>query len=257
MSWGQVFGQKNGDIKRIEEKLDSVLLLLKHDTAPLDLNKTTPLDSIDCSAKVDAIEKAHQQKLNDLDAAAKKAIKEVEKMKKENSSLQKELDTATEQHRKNITSLIQYTMKGGLYIGEEAIDQFLSLAKSYNTENLKNFEAYVVVFKEVKKLQEDFDVMIDLNISNSQLWEIYPNTSNFSGLRQDLLVLLFKLSNYCDYEQKLMDAIALSKTQSSEDNRKKQLLRREDDFNDYPSLKSDIEKIKANKEHQVIPKCNP
>ncbi len=257
MSWGQVFGQKNRDIQRIEDKLDSVLLLLKNDTASLDLNKTAPIDSIDCSAEVDAIEKVHQEKLNDLDAAAKSATKEVERMKKENSSVQKELDIATDEQRKNITSIIQYTMKGGVSIGEEAIDYFLSLAKSYKTENQKDFEAYVVVFKEVKKLQQDFDVMIDFDKVKAMASKLHSKTYKHSGLKQDVIVVMFKLNNYCDYEQKLMDAIALSKTQSSEDNRKKQLLRREDDFNDYPSLLSDIEKIKANKEHQVIQKCNP
>lgn len=257
MSWGQVFGQKNGDIQRIEDKLDSVLLLLKNDTTSMDLNKTPPIESIDCSAEVDAIEKVHQEKLNDLDAAAKSATKEVERMKKENSSVQKELDIATDEQRKNITSIIQYTMKGGVSIGEEAIDHFLSLAKSYKTENLKDFEAYVVVFKEVKKLQQDFDVMIDFDKVKAMASGLHSKTYKHSGLKQDVIVVMFKLNNYCDYEQKLMDAIALSKTQSSEDNRKKQLLRREDDFNDYPSLLSDIEKIKANKEHQVIQKCNP
>ena len=53
-----------------------------------------------------------------------------------------------------------------------------------------------------------------------------------------------------------MDAIALSLTQSSEENRKKQLLRREDDFTDYPYLKAEMEKAKANKDYKPTPKCN-
>jgi hypothetical protein len=86
---------------------------------------------------------------------------------------------------------------------------------------------------------------------------LYARTSKYPGLERDVVQFLFKLSNYCVYEQKLLDLVALSLTQSSEENRKKQILRREDDFNDYPLLKAEIEKIKAKRDYTVTRKCNP
>ena len=146
----------------------------------------------------------------------------------------------------------------GLFVaGKDAVNAQLVLAKSYQTTNAKDFEAFVLIFNEVAALEQEFNVMLDLEKVQTKAYDLYARTTKYPGLDRDVVQLLFKLSNYCNYEQKLLDLVALSLTQSSEENRKKQILRREDDFNDYPSLKAEIEKIKAKRDHIVTRKCNP
>jgi phosphoribulokinase len=147
-------------------------------------------------------------------------------------------------------------MLGGTAMGSEGLNYFLELAKKYKATNLQKMAVFTGLFNEVMQLEQEFNEMIDFQKVKSSADVLKFKVAAYPGLHSEVLNILFKLSNYCDYEQKLIDVIALSQTQSSEDNRKKQFLRREDDFTDYPYLKAEMEKAKANKEYKPTPKCN-
>lgn len=252
---GQLFGQKDKDFERIEKKVDSILYLMTGAPNAVEVNTSESSVVIDCSVKLDSLTKIHAQELAATEANSEKYKQQIEQIQKEHSDLQKLHDKTNEDFRKQLTSILDYNILGGISIGKQAAEELLTLAQVYKTTNYKEFETYVQTFNEVIELENDFNAMQDLEKVKAKAWGLHSKTYSYAGLQKDVIQLLFKLENYCDYEQKLLDVIALSKTQSSEDNRIKQLLRREDSFNGYPALKAEIEKVKANQNYTVIPKC--
>jgi hypothetical protein len=253
---GSAYGQKDKDATRVENKIDSIIKLLVKNYALTELCKFDSIVKVNNNGEMTRLKNVHQIELKKLDSIVKKANQEVLVLKKQNSDLQLKLDQSKAEFQKQLTEMLQQTMNGGVTIGKDAVNAQLALAKSYQTTNEKDFEAYVLMFNEVSALEQEFNVMLDLEKVQTKAYDLYARTSKYPGLDRDVVQLLFKLSNYCNYEQKLLDLVALSLTQSSEENRKKQILRREDDFNDYPALKAEIEKIKANREYKVTQKCN-
>ena len=254
---GSAYAQNKKTDGLVEKKLDSIILLLKNHKSLTELNKFDSIVKANNNAEIVGLNKAHLIELKKLDSIAKKVNQEVLVLKKQNSDLQLKLDQSKAEFQKQLTEMLQQTMNGGVSIGKDAVNAQLALAKSYQTTNEKDFEAYVLMFNEVSALEQDFNVMLDLEKVQTKAYDLYARTTKYPGLDRDVVQLLFKLSNYCNYEQKLLDLVALSLTQSSEENRKKQILRREDDFNDYPALKAEIEKIKAKRDYTVTRKCNP
>ena len=253
---GQLFGQKHKDFERIEKKVDSILYLMTGAPTVVEVNTSESSVVIDCSLKLDSITKIHAQELAAKEAKSEKYKQQIEQIQKENSDLQKLHDKTNEDFRKQLTSILDFNMLVGSSIGKEAADEMLSLAQVYKTTNYKEFEAFVQTLKEVIELEIDFDAMLDFEKLKSKAGGLHSKTYSYPGLQKDVIQILFKLENYCDYEQRLLDIITLAQSQSSDENRKKQLLRREDSFNGYPSLKAEIEKVKANRDYKFIPKCN-
>ncbi len=253
---GQLFGQKDKDFERIEKKVDSILYLMTGARPEVELNKSDSSGVYDCSVKLDSLAKMHVQELTAAEANSEKYKQQAEQMQKKHSDLQTLHDKTNEDFRKQLTSILQNSMLGGTSMGKEAADELLALAQAYKTTNHKEYETFVQTFKEVIELENDFNAMVDFEKVKSKAWGLHSKTYSYPGLQKDVIQLLFKLENYCAYEQRLLEVIALSQTQSSDENRKKQLLRREDSFNDYPSLKAEIEKVKANQDYTVTPKCN-
>ncbi len=254
---GSAYAQNKKTDGLVEKKLDSIILLLKNHKSLTELNKFDSMVTANCNTEITSLKNAHQIQLKKLDSIAKKVNQEVLVLKKQNSDFQSKVDQSKADFQKQLTEILQQTMKAGISIGKDAVNAQLLLTKSYQTTNEKDFEAYVFIFNEVAALEQDFNAMLDLEKVQSKAYDLYARTNKYPGLERDVVQLLFKLSNYCMYEQKLLDLVALSLTQSSEENRKKQILRREDDFNDYPALKAEIEKIKAKRDYTVTRKCNP
>jgi len=254
---GSAYAQKDKDAARIENKIDSIINLLTKNKALIELSKFDSIVKVNNNADMTRLKNAHQIELKKLDSIAKKAYQEVLVLKKQNSDLQSKNDQSKVEFQKQITEMIQQTIKAGVSIGMDAVKSQLLLAKFYQTTNEKDFEAFALIFNEVIELEKEFNSMLDLEKVQTKAFDLYSRTSKYPGLERDVVQILFKLSNYCIYEQKLLDLVALSLSQSSDENRKKQILRREDDFNDYPSLKAEIEKIKAKRDYIVTRKCNP
>lgn len=246
--------QDKSDIQRLDQKIDSVLKLLQNVSDQVSVGQ----DSLkkDCTEEIVILEKKHQQELEKLQKELQNANLNADKLQKENLVQQDKITQATAQAKKEIEAVLDQIMVGGTSIGTEGLNYFLEVAKNYKADNLQKMLVFAGLFNEVMQLEQEFNNMIDFQKVKSTAEVLKFKVAAYPGLHQAVHNILFKLKNYCDYEQKLMDAIALSLTQSSEENRKKQLLRREDDFTDYPYLKAEMEKAKANKDYKPTPKCN-
>lgn len=238
---------------KLESKLDSVLILLQNytDQSPSSINTLKG----DCAEVVKTANENHSQ-------AFEQVMKELEKAKRDLTTLQEEkaeqltkIEKSRAELKKQIESILDQIMLGGTSIGIEGLNYFLDLAKKYKAHNLQKMLVYAGMFNEVMQLGQEFNNMIDFQKVKSTAEVLKFKVAAYLGLQKEVFSILFKLDNFCDYEQKLMDAIALSQTQSSEENRKKQLLRREDDFNHYPYLKTEIEKAKAKRDYNITLKC--
>jgi hypothetical protein len=252
--WGLTsIAQDKGDIQRLEKKIDSVLALLQKDVVQV----LSPQDtsSKDCTEEMKTLNDTHALALAKVNIELQKVKDDIDKLQKEKVQQQNKLEQSHTEYKRQIENILEQIMLGGSAFGLGGINYFLELAKLYKANNLQKMEAFVVVFNEVLKLEQEFNEMKDYEKVKSTAEVLKFKVAAYPGLHQEVLNLLFKIKNYCDYEQKLIDAIALSQTQSSEENRKKQLLRREDDFVDYPSLKLEIEKAKVSRDYHVTPKC--
>lgn len=245
-------GKKN--VQRLENKIDSVLILLQNDVVQMQSH----LDTLnkDCEVETKELNQNQYQALEKVKSELFKAKEDIDKLQKEKTEYQIKLVQSNVKDKKQIENILDFIMLGGTSIGIEGINYFLELAKLYKVDNLKKMEEYTVVFKQVIQLEQEFNEMKDFEKITTLGWTMHSKTYNYRGLHQEVVALLLKLKNFCDKEQKLIDAITLSQTQTSEENRKKQLLRRDDDFNDYPYLKSEMAKAIANKEYKISPKCN-
>jgi hypothetical protein len=246
--------QENSDIQRLEKKIDSVLMLLQKDAVQVQSHQDTI--KMDCTEEIKTLSSNHAQTLNKVKVELEQAKQDITKLQKEKTEQQDNIAQFQAQNKKQIETMLDQMLAGGTAMDMEGINHFLELAKQHKAANLQKMEVFVVVFKEVIQLEQAFNEMREYEQVKSTAEVLKFKVAAYPGLQKEVLNILFKLENYCDYEQRLLDVIALSQTQSSDENRKKQLLRREDSFNNYPSLKAEIEKVKANQDYTVIPKCN-
>lgn len=245
--------QDISEMQRLEGKIDSVLALLQKEGDILSAVQETLKK--ECSEEIVLLGNKHRQEIEKLQTELQRANLNADKLRKENSEQLTKTEQSRAEFKKIIEGILGQIMLGGTSIDVEGIDYFLGLAKEYKADNLQKMEAFVPIFKEVIQLEQEFSGMEDLEKSTAFAWEMHSKTFGYSGLHQEVLSTLFKLKNYCEYEQKLIETIALSQTQSSDENRRKQLLRREDDFTDYPYLISETEKAKVDKEYKLTRKC--
>lgn len=234
----------------IDKKMDTVLMLLRKTSTVV-----PKVEKEDCSKVLIEKETLYKQELDKVKTQLDSKTQESISFSKEKEDLKKDLKLQQSDMQKTVTQLLSNTIKNSVYSDAASLDGLLQMGVKYNASNTKEFENYVAVSKEVLALQLEFSKMNNPDSTTGKAWGLHSKSYNYPALHNEVKNLIFKLTNYCEYEKKLIDAIELSKTQSSEENRKKQLLRREDDFIDYPNLKSEIDKIKANKTHSFIPKC--
>jgi hypothetical protein len=234
----------------IDKKMDTVLMLLRKTSTVV-----PKVEKEDCSKVLSAKETLHKQELDKVKTQLDSKTQESIYFSKEKEALGMKLTLQESEMQKAVTQMLSNTIKNGVYSDAASLESLIQLGVKYKAGNTKEFENYVAVSKEVLALQLEFSKMNNPDSTTGKAWGLHSKSYNYPALHNEVKNLIFKLTNYCEYEKKLIDAIELSKTQSSEENRKKQLLRREDDFIDYPNLKTEIDKIKANKNHSFIPKC--
>lgn len=246
--------QDQSDIKLLEKKIDSVITLIQQQGNKEFVDQDDLKKSF--SDEKELIEKKHRQEIEKLQNELKTANSNIGKLQQENTDYQTKIEKDNKQFNLEIEAVLNQIMLGGTAMGSDGLNYFLELAKKQNAANLQKMKVFVSLFNEVMQMQQEFNEMVDFQKVKESAEVLEFKVASYPGLKIDVLNIIFKLNNYCEYEQKLMNAIALSQTQSSEENRKKQLLRREDEFIDYPYLKSEMEKVKASKEHKLILKCN-
>jgi hypothetical protein len=249
MTIGSCMAQKNDDMIRLEKKMDSILVLLQNNTTI-----KQPLKS-DSLAILRANEKKYLLQISKNDSELNQLNLQLEKLKKEKEQIQKNESETKAQMQKSISALLSGIMQNGSFTKQDVLDNLKKLGSEHQATNSKEFTDYAAVCGEVIGLNEEFVKFSNYDSLITKAWELHSKSYNYAELHTNVKNIIFKLKNYCDYELKLIEVIDLSQTQSSEENRKKQLLRREDDFNDYPYLRGEIEKIKANKNHLFIKKC--
>jgi hypothetical protein len=234
----------------IDKKMDTVLLLLRK--TPLIEPK---VEKEDCSKVLSAKENSHKQEMDKVKTQLESKTQESISLSKEKETLKTEFTALQSDMQKTVTQLLSNTIRNGQYSDVSSIEILLQMGVKYKANNLKEFENYVMVSKEVLAFQLEFRKLNNLDSLIELAGELQSKSNSYPTLQNEVKNLTFKLMNYCQYEKKFLEVIELSKTQSIEENRKKQLDKREFDFIDYPNLKSEIDKIKANKTHNFIPKC--
>jgi hypothetical protein len=247
-----VYAQTKKNDVLIEKKLDTIILMLKQnkfDSVMTAVNKIN-------KAEIDQIKKNYELEQLKLDSIRLKFNQELQILQKQKSEIQAKLESNNVEFKTQLTGILQQTMKSGTSLGMATVENFLALAKANKTTNEKDYIEFSNLFKEVINIEHEFDTLSVFEKTINKAYELYAKTNNYPGLGKDISHLLFKLNNYCEYEKKLMDLIALSRTQVSEENRIKQLNRQKSDFKDYPALKDQIEKVKSNKEYSITPKCS-
>jgi hypothetical protein len=234
----------------IDKKMDTVLMLLRKTSTVV-----PKVEKEDCSKVLSAKETLHKQELDKVKTQLDSKTQESIYFSKEKEALGMKLTLQESEMQKAVTQMLSNTIKNGVYSDAASLESLIQLGVKYKAGNTKEFENYVAVSKEVLALQLEFRKLSNLDSLIEIAGELQSKSNSYQTLQNEVKNLTFKLMNYCEYEKKFLEVIELSRTQSIEENRKKQISKREFEFLEYPNLKSEIDKIKANKNHSFIPKC--
>jgi len=191
---------------------------------------------------------AKQQEINLLNS-------DISQYKTINDTLHNQLEQKEEAYDKILEHTIAHLIQSGTTANKEFAKNLLKLAieKPYvQTAELENF---IIAVDTLEGLMLGFTHFKDREELANRSSDLYATMLPFPGLREEFNFIVYRVSNYCEYEQKLLKAIDVAQTQSNEDNRQKQLRRRTYEFSYYPSLKAELEKLIEDRNYVFQPKC--